>query len=167
MNIKISVSAVGLNLNATLKDEALPHIIKLTQEFRDEQSVPSSSAVDMASRADATSPLATNITEENIKNRLAEHGAAELLNCLRWESYPEKILLLAAWFEAKGGSVPWRSADMDEAFKQAKDKSPANFPRDIKQAVKAGWIHANTPRKYSVTRTGWNKIGEALKDSIL
>jgi len=69
---------------------------------------------------------------------------------------------LGAWFEARGGSVPWKSADMDEVFKQAKEKPPANFPRDVKQAIKAAWIHPMTPRTYSVTRTGWNKLAEVL-----
>ena len=93
---------------------------------------------------------------------LKDYGAAELLNRLRWDSYPEKILLLGAWFEARGGSVPWKSADMDEVFKQAKEKPPANFSRDVKQAIKAAWIHPVTPRTYSVTRTGWNKLVEVL-----
>ena len=51
---------------------------------------------------------------------------------------------------------------MDEVFKQAKEKPPANFPRDVKQAIKAAWIHPVTPRTYSVTRTGWNKLAEVL-----
>ncbi len=53
-------------------------------------------------------------------------------------------------------------ADMDEVFKQAKEKPPANFPRDVKQTIKAAWIHPMTPRTYSVTRTGWNKLAEVL-----
>ena len=85
-------------------------------------------------------PLAGN-SEEAVKAYLKDYGAAELLNRLRWDSYPEKILLLGAWFEARGGSVPWKSADMDEVFKQAKEKPPANFPRDVKQAIKTAWIH--------------------------
>lgn len=85
-----------------------------------------------------------------------------MLNQVKWESYPERILLLAAWSEAKGETTPWKSSDMDDAFRQAKEKSPSNFPRDIKTAIKSGWIHAETPRTYSVTRTGWNKIGQAF-----
>ena len=106
--------------------------------------------------------LAGNNSEDAVKGFLKEYGAAELLNHLRWDSYPEKILLLSAWFEARGGTVPWKSADMDEIFKQAKEKPPTNFPRDIKQAIKAAWIHPITPRTYAVTRTGWNKLTEAL-----
>jgi hypothetical protein len=51
---------------------------------------------------------------------------------------------------------------MDETFKQAKESPPANFPRDIRRAIQSGWIHAVTPRTCVVTRTGWNKVAEAL-----
>jgi hypothetical protein len=108
-------------------------------------------------------PSRSSLSREHQKIwQFLNYGAAELLNRLRWDSYPEKILLLGAWFEARGGSVPWKSADMDEVFKQAKEKPPANFPRDVKQAIKAAWIHPMTPRTYCVTRTGWNKLAEVL-----
>ena len=83
-------------------------------------------------------------------------------NQLSWDTYPEKILLLAAWHEARGGGAPWKSSDMDTVFKQAKEAPPSNFPRDIKAAIKSGWIHTHTPRTYSVTRTGWNRVGDAV-----
>src|SRR5947208_16915211 len=100
--------------------------------------------------------------EEATKGVLASYGAAELLNQLRWDTYPEKILLLGAWHEARGGSTPWKSSDMDSVFRQAKEGALSNFPRDIKVAIKAGWIHTHTPRTYSVTRTGWNRLADAL-----
>jgi hypothetical protein len=160
MSFKISINAPGMNISATLKDEALPKLIELSQEFRDEAgAVQQMIEPPTASSKDA--PLTSN-SEEAVKAYLKDYGAAELLNRLRWDSYPEKILLLGAWFEARGGSVPWKSADMDEVFKQAKEKPPANFPRDVKQAIKAAWIHPVTPRTYSVTRTGWNKLAEVL-----
>jgi len=161
MSIKISISAAGLNVAATLKDEALPKLIQLSQEFRDDVGPP----VEHSARSGAPhekDALPGSSSEDAVKAFLKEYGAAELLNRLRWDSYPEKILLLSAWFEARGGTVPWKSADMDEVFKQAKEKPPANFPRDIKQAIKAAWIHPITPRTYAVTRTGWNRLTEAL-----
>jgi hypothetical protein len=105
----------------------------------------------------------TNPSFSPVKALLAERGGAELLNQLRWDSYPEKILLLGAWHEARGGTTPWRSADMYDTFKLAKENPPSNFPRDIKNAIRAGWIHNETPRTYVVTRTGWNKVGQALR----
>lgn len=160
MSLKISISAPGMNISAALKDEALPKLIQLTQEFRDDAG-PVQQAIEPASGHSREAALGSN-SEEAVKAYLKDYGAAELLNRLRWDSYPEKILLLSGWFEARGGTVPWKSADMDDVFKQAKEKPPANFPRDIKQAIKAAWIHPITPRTYAVTRTGWNKLAEAL-----
>jgi hypothetical protein len=160
MSFKISINAPGMNISATLKDEALPKLIELSQEFRDDAGAVQQ-MIEPSTRSSKDAPLTSN-SEEAVKAYLKDYGAAELLNRLRWDSYPEKILLLGAWFEARGGSIPWKSADMDEVFKQAKEKPPANFPRDVKQAIKAAWIHPVTPRTYSVTRTGWNKLAEVL-----
>jgi len=164
MSFKIVVQASSLNISANLKDEALPAIMQLIQERRDDSAPPS---VMMASAGQGTGAelLPGNDTEEEIKAGLKERGGAELLNQFAWKSFPEKILLLAAWHEARGGSTPWRSADMDETFKLAKESPPSNFPRDIKTAIKSGWIHNETPRTYVVTRTGWNKIGQGLRGS--
>ena len=160
MSLNIQINAPGMSISATLKDEALPKLIELSQQFRDEEE-PVQQTIPASGAAAKGAPLTGN-SEEAVKAYLKEYGAAELLNRLRWDSYPEKILLLGAWFEARGESVPWKSADMDEVFKQAKEKPPANFPRDVKQAIKAAWIHPVTPRTYSVTRTGWNKLAEVL-----
>ena len=101
--------------------------------------------------------------EDAVKEFLKKHSAAELLNRLKWDTFPDKILLLGAYHEARGGVVPWRSSDMEEAFKQAKETPPGNFPRDIKTTIKSSWVHNVTPRTYTITRTGWNKIGQALE----
>jgi len=165
MSFKIVIQAPGLNISANLKDEALVAVVQLIQQQRDDSiptpTVASSPSSGMQSgNGDLTSGTDT---EDAIKTTLKAHGGAELLNQLKWDSFPEKILLLGAWHEARGGTTPWRSADMDEIFKLAKESPPSNFPRDIKNAIKSGWIHNETPRTYVVTRTGWNKIGQALR----
>lgn len=160
MSIKLTIAAPGMNLSAVLRDEALSKVIELIQQFRDENEPSGGSSSPVEEKSKPESLIAG--TEDGVKAHLKAFAAAELLNRLRWDSYPEKILLLGAWFEARGGTVPWKSADMDEIFKQAKEKPPGNFPRDIRQAIKAAWIHPVTARTYSVTRTGWNKLAEAL-----
>ena len=66
-----------------------------------------------------------------------------------------------AWHESRDGVTPWRSSDMDETFKQAKEKAPNNFPRDIKTAMKSSIIHAETPRTYVVAATDWLEQGRS------
>jgi len=171
MSIQVTLRASGLNIMASLKDEALVSLIKLVQDNRDDSVPQAVIAQSPSGRTDVSSETVATMagsftgpsSESSIKDWLKCHGAAELLNRFKWDSYPEKILLLGAWHEARGGSSPWRSSDMDETFSQAKEKSPGNFPRDIRTAIKTGLIHAETPRTYMVTRTGWNKIGHAIE----
>jgi hypothetical protein len=165
MSIKVIIQASGLNLQAAVTDDALPDLIMITQKFRDQDAAAAPSGVGPQTAATKESPANVStapLGEEMLKTRLGSYGAAELLNQLQWDTYPEKILLLAAWHEARGGSAPWKSSDMDTVFRQAKEAPPSNFPRDIKAAIKSGWIHTHTPRTYSVTRTGWNRVGEAV-----
>lgn len=142
-------------------------IMQLIQEKRDDSTptTPTATAQAPTGLYVGTGSLPTNGSEETTKAALKDRGGAELLNQIGWDSFPEKILLLAAWHEARGGVTPWRSADMDDTFKLAKESPPSNFPRDIRNAIKSGWIHNETPRTYVVTRTGWNKIGQALLGS--
>ncbi len=159
MSIKVLVQAPGLNLQATVTDQALPELIRVTQAYRDETIVFPAAADEIG---DSVERPVTAGNEDVTKARLASYGAAELLNRVPWENYPDRILLLGAWHESREGQIPWKSSDMDGLFKQAKERPPANFPRDIKNAIKAGWIRNHTPRTYSVTRTGWNRIADAL-----
>src|SRR5712691_8265684 len=107
MSIRISINAPGLSIAATLKDEALPKLIELSQEFRDDIGPPIESTSPAVAPHPKDAPPGNN-SEDAVKGYLKEYGAAELLNRLRWDSYPEKILLLSAWFEARGGTVPWK-----------------------------------------------------------
>jgi hypothetical protein len=167
MSIKIVIQASGLNVSANLRDDALAVILQLIQEKRDDStpSPPVSINPARAGIAASVEALSEDQSEDSVKATLNSRGGAELLNQMRWDSFPEKILLLGAWHEARGGTTPWRSSDMEEAFKMAKETRPSNFPRDIKNAIKSGWIHNETPRTYVVTRTGWNKIGYAIGNS--
>lgn len=162
MSIQLTIRAAGLNLNATLRDDALVELIKLTQSFRDEQAASLATSKELVNLGEARPMAATATTEDDVKNQLKNLGAAELLNRVKCDNYPDKILLLAAWCETHGGNPGWKSADIDKTFAQAKEQSPANFPRDIKQAIKSGWIHTMTPRSYCVTRSGWNKVADEL-----
>lgn len=164
MSIQVSIKAPGLNLTAMVKDAALVALMGLVQEHRDDVAEPvvQPTAVTSIAAAPQTVMSGTAPDDDAVRHLLAGLGSGELLNLLQWESFPEKILLLGAWHEAKGGQTPWRSSDVTEVFMQAREKPPANFPRDIKQCIRSGWIHTVSSRTYSVTRTGWNKVGQAL-----
>ena len=158
MSIKIRLEASGLVMQAHLKDEALDDAIQLIQKNRVEEQtkLPDESSV--------TGSLGqAGDREANLRTWLAAHSPGEAMNLLKWDTYPDKILLLGAFHEAKGGSEGWKSADMERMFAEAKESPPANFPRDIRGAIKSGWIRTVTARTYAVSRTGWNRLADALE----
>ncbi|HEY5040370.1 MAG TPA: hypothetical protein VIK53_00015 [Verrucomicrobiae bacterium] len=155
MSIKIRLEASGLVMQAQLNDEALTDAIALIQKHRVEEAPPLVAEQPVA--------VAGNQDKESIvREEIAKHAPAEILNLLEWDTYPDKILILGASHEARGNGEGWRSADMDKLFAEAKEAPPANFPRDISKAIKSGDIRPVTPRTYAVSRTGWNRLGEAL-----
>lgn len=157
MSIKIRLETPGLVMQAQLNDEALNEVITLIQKYRVEE--------ESASHAEQSAVAANNPLEDKestVRVWLAKHAPAEVLNLLKWDSYAEKILTLGAYHEARGGSEGWRSADMDKLFAEAKEAPPSNFPRDISKAIKGGDIRSVTPRTYAVSRTGWNRLADAL-----
>jgi hypothetical protein len=85
-----------------------------------------------------------------------------VLNLIGWGANPEKILLLGAFHEANGANDAWRSADMETRFAEAREGFPSNFPRDIRAAIREGLIASVTPRTYRISRTGWNRIADAI-----
>ena len=160
MSIKIRLEAPGLVMQAQLDDKALGEAIALMQKHRIEEAPP---LPFVAEQSTAVVKATNNHDKESsVREMLAKHAPAEVLNLLKWDTYQDKILILGACHEAKGGGEGWRSADMEKIFAEAKETPPANFPRDISKAIKGGDVRTVTPRTYAVSRTGWNRLSEAL-----
>jgi hypothetical protein len=148
-----------MQMQAVLKDDALMELLKfITAHKSDEAVAPTQSGV-------FADPLANSTGDPSVaaKAWLAKHSAAEILNKIKWDKNPEKILLMGAFHESKVETKSWRSADMELRFAEAKETQPTNFPRDIATGIKSGLIATVTPRTYIVSRTGWNKIAEAIQ----
>jgi hypothetical protein len=147
-----------MNTQVILTDEAFPKLLELISEHQsDEVVAPTQSGV-------FADPLANSTGERSVavKAWLNKHSASEILNKIKWDTNPDKILLMGAFHEAKVDTDSWRSADMETRFGEAKETQPANFPRDISAAIKSGQVATVTPRTYIVSRSGWNKIADAI-----
>jgi hypothetical protein len=156
MSIKLTLSIGTVKTEASLKDSAHNELMQFIFKHQEGASSPSGKPPE----AEKINPALSD--SDPVKGWIVKHTASEVLSRIGWETNPEKILLLAAFHEASGGKEGWRSADINERFKQAKEPFPANFPRDIRTAVEAGLIGTVTSRTYRVGRTGWNKIAEAI-----
>ena len=152
MSIKVVITKPGLSIQAWVKDEALSDLLKITQDQHDEPA----GASYVSTRLDGAAVADDDQTKEWLKAR----SAAEVLNALPSDKMADKIFLLGAWHEARGGSTPWRASDILSAFAQAKERIPGNFSRDLSVAIKQGNARNASPRSYEITRGGWNRLAQ-------
>lgn len=155
--IKLRFEKGSLATQVILKDEALASLLKLVSEHQSDELV-----IPAALPPAATVVVAATESSKSAKDWFLTVSAPEVLNQIKWSTNPEKVLLLGAFHEARSNEEVWRSADIENRFAEARETFPANFPRDIRTAIKDGLIAPVTPRTYRVSRTGWNKINEAI-----
>jgi hypothetical protein len=147
-----------MQMQAFLKDDALVALLTFITAHKSDEvaTAPAASAFDLSSTSSGADRSVA------VKGWLNKHSAAEIFNKIKWDTNPEKILLMGAFHESKVETDSWRSADMETRFSEAKESPPSNFPRDIATGIKSGFIATVTPRTYIVSRTGWNKIADAI-----
>lgn len=163
MSIELQFKKGSLALRVLLKDEALTELQKIVADYQSDEELPPLSAQIVSTTLAPLTPPAPigGDTVAAAKDWLSKHSASEALNLIGWKTYSEKILILGAFHESKGGAEGWRSADMEARFSEARESFPGNFPRDMSSAIKDNLIATVTARTYKVSRTGWNKIAEA------
>lgn len=166
MSIELQFKKGSLALRVLLKDEALTKLQNIVAEFQSDEELPPPTmpiqVISTPSPAASSSPSTNGDSMTAAKEWLARFSASEALNLIGWKTNSEKILILGAFHEAKGGAEGWRSADMETRFSEAREGFPGNFPRDMHNAIKDNWIATVTPRTYKVSRTGWNKVAEVV-----
>lgn len=163
MSIKLRLEKGAIVMQAILADSAFAELLTTIQNHESKEAAVAASTSPTVSLT-APLPLGDGAGDaaQTTKVWLSGHSAAEVLNMLKWDTNAEKILLLGAHYESNGGAEGWRSADMEAKFSEAKEAFPANFSRDIVSAIKSGQVATVTPRTYKVSRTGWNRLTEAI-----
>jgi hypothetical protein len=99
-----------------------------------------------------------------VAKKLAAMPAPPLLNQPDL-TFPEKLLLLGAWTEARKEKFILRGPYLVEALVQAGERPPANPKRDVMAAVRSGWIVLGlfpNPSRATLTLDGWRRVGEML-----
>jgi len=167
MSIKLRLEKGAIVMQAVLDDAAFSDLLETIQRHESKDATPSPISVAGSGSPSPSAGEASNASPgldsvQVIKRWLIQQTAAEVLNVTGWAKNTDKILLLGAHFEAKGGNEGWKSSDMEGKFAEAKEGFPGNFARDIANAVKEGIIATVTPRTYTVSRSGWKRISDAI-----
>jgi len=162
--IRLRFEKGSLSTSVVLKDSALPGLMALVAEHQsDDESPPPVKTTDGFSILNPiTDPGAAGDRAPFVREWMGKHSESEILQQIGWDTFPERILLLGAHYEASGGGEGWSKSDIDYKFSAARVQEPTNFARDISNAIKSGWIAAVTPRTYRVSRTGWNRLAESV-----
>ena len=164
MSIKLRFDKGSLSTQVTLTDDALPALLQIISEHQSDEvgvlSAQTKSAPASDGSGDQQGADAGKITF--VKSQLCQHSAAEVLGQVDFEKFPEKIMLFGAFHESTGGGEGWRSSDIENQFKAAREQPPSNFARDISSAIKSGLVAPVTPRTYKVSKTGWVKLYESI-----
>lgn len=165
MSIELQFKKGSLALRVLLKDEALSALQNIVAQYQSDEEVQPLSSQFVSTVPVVSSPILPATNGDSVtaaKDWLSKHSGSEALNLIGWKTNPEKILIMGAFHESKGGAEGWRSADMETRFSEARESFPGNFPRDMSSAIKESLIATVTPRTYKISRTGWNKIADAV-----
>ena len=149
-------------MQVLLQDEALPELLAIISKHQSDEAAPTALPLTASGLIAPISQVPSGDPSKDTKEWLAKHSASEVLNFFHWDKHQDKILLLGSFHEANGGKEGWRSSDMESRFSEAKDLFPPAFPRNIRDAIKEGGIDPVTDRTYKISRSGWNKIAEAI-----
>lgn len=119
MSIKLRFEKGSMDTKVILTDDALPKLLALISEHQSEEATPpAQSNVFADSLVDSSGDRSVVA-----KAWLNKHSAAEVLNKIKWDTNPEKILLMGAFHESKVETDSWRSADMQTWFSEAKNST--------------------------------------------
>jgi hypothetical protein len=80
----------------------------------------------------------------------------EFLNEVEASRNVDKIVAIAAYLESERGYETFSSTQIKGEFRSAREPTPANFPRDFRAAIGAGWLAPShdDPNEYYVTDSG-------------
>jgi hypothetical protein len=194
MNYQVHLRGPGLNMFTRIKSDALNDLLRLLQDHRDDQGGPpgwpegprgerpgwrvglhgSRHGGSVAAREDDAARSARKAARLPLPQRPPEASAvvkklAPLLSPPLADhsdlTFPEKLLLLGAWTEARKEKFILRGPALAEALVQAGQTPPANPKRDVMAAVRSGWITLGlfpNPSRATLTAEGWRRVAEML-----
>lgn len=155
MSVKVTLSGDGLSYES---DASLVQAAKIIGFLNTQEPLPaehnSGSVGDGAAFIDAPQAKPLSSPREAILNTDAKTNA-------------QKILVLGAYLAQRDNSDEFATAELKTLFVKAGEPAPRNLARDIRDAVKAGYIMESMTSSdmYAVTNTGYKTLNGGFGSS--
>lgn len=156
MSVKVTLSGDGLNYQS---DASLVQAAKIIGFLNTEEPLPAeygSSTVGGTNFIDAPQVKPLSSPREAILNTNAKTNA-------------QKILVLGAYLAQRDNSDEFATAELKTLFVKAGEPAPRNLARDIRDAVKSGYIMESMTSSdmYAVTNTGYKRLEAGFSASAV
>jgi len=82
--------------------------------------------------------------------------------------YPDKIVTIAYYLQAKLAQASFTTDEIKPQFKHVGEPAPANFSRDVRWAIKNGWLARDSedPGRYYVTGAGIRAVESGFPEDV-
>jgi hypothetical protein len=92
---------------------------------------------------------------------------ATFVNSANAKSAPEKITAIGVFLHKHQNTNAFNRAALEQAFSEAAEAVPQNLPRDLKRAVKSGWIAGKPGERgvFYVTGSGKQAVSSGFQDN--
>src|SRR5690348_5492411 len=102
MSFKLEFTKGSMRVEAAIKDEALPALMEFIAKHQTDGGLPEEPKKAHHGNAGSKPPISYGGDDQISKTKawLVKHTASEVLTLLKWQTHPEKIVLLGAYFEA-------------------------------------------------------------------
>jgi hypothetical protein len=152
MQFKLELTGPGINIKKEISQDLSQKIVLLIfSENRDENVIPESA------------PHSINIqTETHSQHSSPSHSLREFIIEHDAQRVPDKITAIGQYINKYRNTKNFNRANLIKLFEEAGEPVPKNISRDIKWALKIGWISGCSDNKsnFWVTNSGIKAIDD-------
>ena len=175
MTIKLHIKSPTMHVDALLKPEAMPGLLKLIEEhqlaelpedeyLRGPHGPPLHRGRRMGGppewmeQAPELSAELSAFAQETSK-KVSSLKPEEILEKTEPTTFPEKFIIVIGWLESHSGR-PIRP-EIKATFSRWPIEPSGNPARDFKTTVSSGWV-SKSGREIGLTEEGWKKLAEMM-----
>ena len=160
---RVTIDGPGVRIQREVTDDiARQLVIAVMASAESADSIATTAAQPATPGSMVTAPIPTEGEGPDLSLR-------EFMDTALPKRNPDKLTAIAVFLKRHRATPTFKPAALEKGFEDAAEPKPGNLPRDIKWAVKNGWIapSSETPGSYYVTSAGEQAVEERFPPDLL